>query len=122
MSVSSVYRIITINLKMRKVAAKWIPHHLSDEQKACHKESQKICFIITKHRYSPDLSPPDFDLFPKLKKTLRGKRFATIKEASTEVTRVVRQLNSEGVLSGIKDFPKHWEAVIKRNWDYNKGL
>ena len=52
--------------------------------------------------YSPDLSPPDFDLFPKLKKTLRGKRFATIEEASTEETRVIKQLNSEGVLSGIQ--------------------
>ena len=65
--------------------------------------------------YSPNLSPPDFDLFPKLKKTLRGKRFATTEEASTEVTRVIRQLNSEGVLSGIQDLPKRWEAVIRKN-------
>ena len=72
--------------------------------------------------YSPDLSPPDFELFPKLKKTLRGKRFATIEEASTEVTRVIRQLNSEGVLSGIQDFPKCWEAVIRKNEDYIEGL
>ena len=35
MSVASVYRIITNKLKMRKVAARWVPHHLSDEQKAC---------------------------------------------------------------------------------------
>ena len=44
--------------------------------------------------------------YPKLKKTLRGKRFATIEEASTEVTRVIRQLNSEGILSEIQDLPK----------------
>jgi hypothetical protein len=35
MSMASVYRIITNNLKMRKVTARWVPHHLSDEQKAC---------------------------------------------------------------------------------------
>ena len=62
------------------------------------------------------------DLFHKLKKTLRGERFATIEEASTEVTRVIRQLNSEGVLSGIQDLPKRWEAVIRKNGDYIEGL
>ena len=35
MSLASVYRIITNNLKMSKVAARWVPHYLSDEQKAC---------------------------------------------------------------------------------------
>ena len=37
----------------------------------------------------------------------------TAEEASTEVTRVIWQLNSEGVLSGIQDLPKRWEAVIR---------
>jgi hypothetical protein len=31
-------------------------------------------------------SPPDFDLFPKLKKPLGGKRFRSIEEVSNEVT------------------------------------
>jgi hypothetical protein len=35
---------------------------------------------------SGGLSPPDFDLFPKLKKPLRGKRFRSIEEVSNEVT------------------------------------
>ena len=50
------------------------------------------------------------------------KTFGTIEEASTEVTQVIRQLNSEGVLSGIPDLPKRWEAVIRRNGDYIEGL
>jgi len=36
--------------------------------------------------YSPDMSPPDFDLFPKVKKPLHGKRFRSIEEVSNEVT------------------------------------
>jgi hypothetical protein len=32
------------------------------------------------------LSPPDFDLFPKLKKPLRGKGFRSIEKVSNEVT------------------------------------
>ena len=72
--------------------------------------------------YIPDLSPPDFDLFSKLKKTLREKRFATIEKASSEVNQVIRQLKSEGILSGIQDLPKRCEAVIRRNGDYIEGL
>ena len=68
--------------------------------------------VLSHPPYSPDLSPPDFDLFPKFKKTLRVKRFATIEEASTEVARVIRELNSKGVLSGIQDFP----SCHKEEW------
>jgi hypothetical protein len=32
--------------------------------------------ILDHPPYSPDLAPSDFYLFPKLKKELRGKRFA----------------------------------------------
>jgi hypothetical protein len=32
------------------------------------------------------LNPPDFDLFPELKKPLRGKSFRSIEEVSNEVT------------------------------------
>jgi histone-lysine N-methyltransferase SETMAR len=71
--------------------------------------------------YSPDMSPPDFDLFPKLKKPLRGKRFRSIEEVFNEVTRVIRRIN-KGVLTGIQDLSKHWTAVIKHNGDYIEGL
>jgi hypothetical protein len=72
--------------------------------------------------YSPDMSPPDFDLFPKIKKPLRGKRFRSIEEVSNVVTRVIRGINNEGVLAGIQDLPKRWTAVIKHNGDYIEEL
>jgi transposase len=52
--------------------------------------------------YSPDMSPPAFDLFPKLKKPLRGKRFRSNEEVSNEVTRVIRRIKNEGFLTGIQ--------------------
>jgi len=63
-----------------------------------------------------------FDLFPKLKKPLRGKCFRSIEEVSNEVTRVIRRINSEGVLTGIQDLPKRYTAVIKHNGDCVEGL
>jgi len=72
--------------------------------------------------YSPDMSPRAFDLFPKLKKLLRGKRHISIEKLSNELTRVIRRINNEGVLTGIQDLPKCWTAVIKHNGDYIEGL
>jgi len=55
--------------------------------------------------YSTDMSPPDFDLFPKLKKPLHGKRFRSIEEVSNVVTGVIRWIKNEGILTGIEDLP-----------------
>jgi hypothetical protein len=71
---------------------------------------------------STRLMSPDSDLFPKLKKLLRGKRFRSIEEVSNEVTREIRHINNEGVLTGIQDLPKRWTAMIKHNGDYIEGL
>ena len=72
--------------------------------------------------YSPGMSPPAFDLSPKLKKPLRGKRCRSIEEVSNEVTRVIRRIKSEGILTGIQDLLKRWTAVIKHNGDYIEDL
>ena len=80
------------------------------------------CQVIPHPPYSTDMSPTDFDLFPKLKKPLRGKCFRSTEEVSKEVNRVIRRTNNEGVLTGIQDLPKSWTAVIKHNGDYTEGL
>jgi transposase len=36
--------------------------------------------------YSPDMSPPDFNLFPKLKETMCGHRFSSLEEVSAAGT------------------------------------
>jgi hypothetical protein len=71
---------------------------------------------------SADMSLPDFDLSPKLKKLLCEKRFGSIEEVSNDVTRVIRGINNEVVLTGIQELPKRWTVVIKHNGDYIEGL
>jgi len=78
--------------------------------------------VLSHPLYSPDMSPPAFDLFLKLKKPLHGKRFKNTEELSNEVTRVIRRINNESVLTGIQDLPKRWTAVIKHSGDYIEGL
>jgi hypothetical protein len=57
--------------------------------------------------YSPDMSPPDFDLFSKLKETMCGQRFSSLEEVSAAVTWAIWGLNRSGTLNGIHIF---WNA------------
>jgi histone-lysine N-methyltransferase SETMAR len=72
--------------------------------------------------YRHDMIPPDFDVFPKLKKPLCGKCLRSIEEVYDKVTRVIICINNEGFLTGIQDLPKHWTTLIKHNRDYIEGL
>lgn len=45
--------------------------------------------------YSRDLTPPDFDLFPKPKKPLRGIHFLDIDIVNEEVSRDVHELDNQ---------------------------
>ena len=71
--------------------------------------------------YSPDMSPPDFDLFPKLKQPMRGHRYSSLEELSAAVTQAVRQMNKDGLLDGIAKLSKRWK-VIENQGDYIEGL
>ena len=52
--------------------------------------------------YSPDMSPSDFDLFPKLKEPMRRRRFSSLEELYTDGTRAIRHMNKSGVLDASK--------------------
>ena len=68
--------------------------------------------VLPQPPYTPDMSPPDFDLFPKLKKPLRGKRFRSIEV----VIPVMRHIKNEGVLTGIQDLPQTLDRCDKAQW------
>jgi len=78
--------------------------------------------VLTHPPYNSDMSPPNFDLFPKLKINMLGVRFSTLEDLSASVTRRVRQLNCSRDLTGIMDLPKRWDTVIRQKGDYTEGL
>ena len=60
-----------------------MPRVLTDDQKENRAE---ISQELLHPPYSPDLAPADFFLFPKLKTTLKGRRFQTIEEIQENAT------------------------------------
>ncbi len=71
--------------------------------------------------YSSKLSPPDFDLFPKLKEPFLGTCFRSLDELLLVVTQEICHLNKELLLNGIQKLPDHWQVCIERGGDLLKG-
>ncbi len=78
--------------------------------------------VLNHPPYSPDLSAPDYDLFPKLKEPLQGIRFSNLNEMSLAVTREISRLIKNQFLHGIERLPECWRACISHEGDYIERL
>ena len=62
----------------------WILHHNNAPSHASllirEFLAKQDTFVVPQPPYSPDLTPADFFVFPKLKSTIKGRRFQTIEK------------------------------------------
>lgn len=75
--------------------------------------------------YSPDISPCDFDLIPKIKEPLRGRRFATREDIANAVRQQVTRFThgaANAEADGIQRLPHRWQRVVTVAGDYFEGL
>ncbi|EGI59647.1 FLJ37770-like protein, partial [Acromyrmex echinatior] len=105
-SIGSCHSIFTNDLGMRRVAAKFVPKLLNFDQK-------QHCINIAKElldspSYSPDLAPCDFFLFPKLKRPMKGRRYATIEEIKTASKEELNKITKNDFLKCFEDWKKRW--------------
>jgi len=73
--------------------------------------------IVPHPPYSPDLNPADFSLFPKLKTTLKGSHFQTIKAIQENATRKLCAITE----SVFQEAFQQWERCITSSGDYFEG-
>jgi len=100
----------------------WMLHHDNAPAHA----SFLICSYLAKHQtsivphppYSPDLVPAGFFLFPKLKTTLKGRRFQTIEEIQENVIRELRAITESAFQEAFQQWKKCWEWCIASRGDY----
>ena len=71
--------------------------------------------------YSPDLAPADFFLFPKLKTTLKGRRFQTIEEIQENAIRELCAITESAFQEALQQWKKRWERCVASRWDYFEG-
>jgi hypothetical protein len=67
----------------------------------------------------PPYSP---DLIPKVKKLLRGKRFANKQDILTAFRREVAHISESHAADGIHRLPHRWQQTVDNLGDYFEGF
>ena len=84
---------------------------------------QEYHWKVLKHpSYSSNLSPPDYDLFPKLKKPLQGICHDNLNKSYRAVKAVLGDINKCCLATGVKKLLWRWESTTESAGDYNEGM
>lgn len=71
--------------------------------------------------YSPDMSPPDFFLFPKIKRTFKGHRFEDIETIKQNSTQQLRDIPKSEFQKCYDDWKHRWAKCVTANGAYFEG-
>ena len=77
--------------------------------------------VVPQPSYSPDLGPADFFLFPKLKSTLKGRRFDTTDEIQKNSTNELFAIPKEAFQKASQSWQKRWERCVANEGNYFDG-
>ena len=79
-----------------EIANTWVPHHDNAPSHASllvrEFLAKQTVATLPQLPYSPDLAPPDFFLFPRLKSSFKGHHFGTVKNVQAAVTNAVKEI------------------------------
>jgi hypothetical protein len=62
--------------------------------------------------YSPDLALPDFFLFPRLKSSLKGHHFGTVKNLQAAVTNALKEIPVQNFQASYDAWQNRWQRCI----------
>ena len=97
----------------------WSGVHLLHDNASSHKceiirsflASEKVK-VLNQPPYSPDLSPCDFFLFPRLKKMLSGNKYASRSSLGSAIYQWLQQIPKEDYLSAFRDWVKRLQKCV----------
>ena len=107
----------------------WSGVHLLQNNASSHKWEVVKSFLasekvkVLKHPpYSPDLSPCDFFLFPRLKKMLSGNKYTSRSSLGSAIYQCLQQIPKEDYLSAFLDCVKRLQKCVSVKGEYFEGL
>ncbi|UYV64676.1 hypothetical protein LAZ67_3001635 [Cordylochernes scorpioides] len=68
--------------------------------------------------YSPEMAPCDFFLFPKLKRPMKGRCYATLDEIKTASKEELKKILKNDFLKCFEDWKNRWHKCIISHGDY----
>ena len=78
--------------------------------------------VLNHPPFSPDLSPCDFFLFPRLKKILSGNKYTSRSFLGSGIYQCLQQIQKEDYLSAFRDWVKRLQKCVSVNREYFEGL
>ena len=107
----------------------WSGVHLLHDNASSHKcevvksflASEKVK-VLNHPPYSPDLSPFDVFLFPRLKKMLSGNKYTSRSSLGSAVYQCLQQIPKEDNLSAFRDWVKRLQKCVSVKGEYFEGL
>ena len=94
----------------------WILHHDNAPSHKAHIVNtfltKNSTNIIEQPPYSPDLTPCDFFLFPKLKLPLRGRRFESIEAIKENSLKELKKISSNAFKRCFDDWTNRWHMYV----------
>ena len=78
--------------------------------------------VLNRPSYSPDLSPCDFFLFPRLKKMLSGNKYMSRSSLGSAIYQCLQQIPKEDYLSAFRDWVKRLQKCVSVKEEYFEGL
>jgi len=81
----------------------------------------KKSLFSTTLRYSPDLAPADYFLFPKVKSHLKGRLFDSISDIQTAMTSTLNTMAKGGFYKGIQKLYDHANLCVQLQGIYVKN-
>ena len=107
----------------------WSGVHLLHDNASSHKREVVKSFLASEKvkvlnhpPYSPDLSPCDFFLFPRLKKMLSGNKYTSRSSLGSAIHQYLQQIPKEDYLSAFRDWVKRLQKCVLVKGEYFEGL
>jgi len=118
-------RVLTEELGMHHVTAKFVPRILTADQKqqrVAHQFLAKNKIAVIPHPpYSSDLASCDFFLFPKMKLKLKGRRFNTSEEIQAKTQKVLDTLTEKDFQETFQKWRRWWDRCLHAGANYFEG-
>lgn len=74
--------------------------------------------VLPQPPYSPDMSPPDFFLFPKVKRCLKGHRFDDIPNIQRAVTKALTGITPTDYSGAYEAWKTRWQRCVDAQGEY----
>ena len=103
----------------KRPSNRWSGVHLLHGNASSHKcevvksflASEKVN-VLNHPPYSPDLSPCDFFLFPRLKTMLSGNKYTSRSSLCSAIYQCLQQIPNEDYLSAFRDWVKRLQKCV----------